>query len=414
MAYPSPQLIEPAIQSVVDALSIALDRPILLDDATLAPLAYSRQWGVDTVRSESILGRGASPEVRRALLAQGIERAEDDVMRTVAAPDLGMAERLCLPVRFESHVLGYVWLLEPGDVTPSDLDQLRAAVCDIALLLATAGEPIVSDESRLIEALRSPTLVRRQQAVVDARTRGLLTEDAVVLCLLAPQEPGAEAVAAGRRLARRVSVGHAFAGTAPEGAAVILSLTDPALRTLEESDVATWAHSSAGPGVAVGLSGRTAPSTLHIASHEAGLALRIARAKPSADASVAWSALSADRLVAQLPPSALADIPDALAGLLQEEPVLVETLAAFLERAGNVQTTAAALSLHRSGLYYRLRRIEDLTGLDLDRGDDRLLAHLSIRTTRLSQEPGEASTEVVSRLHVRPSSGAPANGSGSA
>jgi hypothetical protein len=65
--------------------------------------------------------------------------------------------------------------------------------------------------------------------------------------------------------------------------------------------------------------------------------------------------------------------------LLRDEPGLAETLAAFLDAAGDVKSAAAALSLHRSGLYYRLQRIEELTGLDLSRGDDRLLAHLAIR-----------------------------------
>jgi DNA-binding PucR family transcriptional regulator len=49
-----------------------------------------------------------------------------------------------------------------------------------------------------------------------------------------------------------------------------------------------------------------------------------------------------------------------------------------------VPATAAALNLHRSGVYYRLRRAEELTGLDLDRGDDRLLAHLALRLAALS------------------------------
>ena len=36
---------------------------------------------------------------------------------------------------------------------------------------------------------------------------------------------------------------------------------------------------------------------------------------------------------------------------------------------------AAELGVHRQTLYYRLSRVEKLTGLDLDEGEDRLLLH---------------------------------------
>jgi DNA-binding PucR family transcriptional regulator len=43
-----------------------------------------------------------------------------------------------------------------------------------------------------------------------------------------------------------------------------------------------------------------------------------------------------------------------------------------------VQQTAAALNVHRQTVYYRVQRIEQVTGLDLARGDDRLVLHLGL------------------------------------
>jgi len=40
--------------------------------------------------------------------------------------------------------------------------------------------------------------------------------------------------------------------------------------------------------------------------------------------------------------------------------------------------------MHRATLYRRLERVEEITGLDLERGDDRLLAHLGLRLHRLN------------------------------
>ena len=40
--------------------------------------------------------------------------------------------------------------------------------------------------------------------------------------------------------------------------------------------------------------------------------------------------------------------------------------------------------MHRATLYRRLERVEEITGLDLENGDDRLLAHLGLRILRLN------------------------------
>jgi DNA-binding PucR family transcriptional regulator len=136
--------------------------------------------------------------------------------------------------------------------------------------------------------------------------------------------------------------------------------------------------------VVVGQSAAAELTGLDQAFRQASLALRVADARPGGDPVAAWSSMRADRLVAQLPRSALADLPEGLQRLLRDEPELVATLSAYLEAGGDIKATAAALSLHRSGLYYRLRRIEEIGDLDLGSGDDRLLAHLAIRAEQMS------------------------------
>jgi PucR C-terminal helix-turn-helix domain len=369
-------------QSVVDALSIALVRPVLLDDAALVPLAYSRQWDVDAVRSESILSRGPTPAVREALLAQGIAQARD-IVHTAPDPALGMASRVCMPVRDGGQVLGYVWLLDPegSRLTDAELERVRRTAHELAALLASSRRRAIPDEAALLDGLRSPDPEVREQAAAEALARHLLADEPVVLCLLAARGSGVDPLAVARQAARRLSAGHALAATVPEGAALVASLGDPVLRTLPDEDIAIWLRAVADDEVAVGQSDRAALTELDEASHQAVVALRVARSRAEVDAAAAWATLGADRLVAQLPARAARDLPERLAHLLRDEPALVETLGAFLDAAGDVKSTAAALSLHRSGLYYRLQRIEELTGLDLSRGDDRLLAHLAIRVS---------------------------------
>jgi PucR C-terminal helix-turn-helix domain len=371
-------------QAVVDALSVAIRRPVVLDDPSLAPLAYSRQWGeIDGLRSDSILGRGVPEAVRAALMAQGISETAD-VLRTIADPALGMDERVCVPVRRDERLLGYIWLLDPdATLTDDDLDQVRSAARRVAPLLVQSADRSVADQTVLLQGLSSESREDRLAAAAQVRARGVLPSGPVVSCLLATTCDDLDPTEVARHAVRRLSVDHAIVGAVPGGAAMVVSPGDPVLRTLPSDEVARWLHRISPAGVAIGQSTPTALDGVHQGTRQARIALQVASAQPAARSFAAWSTLGADRLVAQLPGGWRDDIPAGLSGVLRERPVLAATLAAFLEAAGDVRSTAEATSLHRSGVYYRLRRIEELTGLRLDRGEDRLLAHLAIRAERL-------------------------------
>jgi DNA-binding PucR family transcriptional regulator len=66
---------------------------------------------------------------------------------------------------------------------------------------------------------------------------------------------------------------------------------------------------------------------------------------------------------------------------------LARALEATLDAAGDVAAAARELHVHRATLYRRLARAEELTGLRLDSGDDRLRAHLALRMWRLAGSP---------------------------
>jgi purine catabolism regulator len=58
---------------------------------------------------------------------------------------------------------------------------------------------------------------------------------------------------------------------------------------------------------------------------------------------------------------------------------LVPTLEAFFAHHGNVSQTAESLHLHRNSLLYRLERIGEITGLDLNDPDDRFALQLALK-----------------------------------
>ena len=87
--------------------------------------------------------------------------------------------------------------------------------------------------------------------------------------------------------------------------------------------------------------------------------------------------LPADRLPGQLD--------SMVSRLLETDPALFTTAELFLDRAGDVRTVADALSVHRASIYPRLRRIEQVTGVDLADGEQRLALHLGIKVARMQR-----------------------------
>ena len=63
---------------------------------------------------------------------------------------------------------------------------------------------------------------------------------------------------------------------------------------------------------------------------------------------------------------------------MDPERQLVRTLRVYLDHGCNGPAASAALHIHRTTLYYRLGRIRELTGLDLDDGRTRLTLHLGL------------------------------------
>jgi DNA-binding PucR family transcriptional regulator len=64
---------------------------------------------------------------------------------------------------------------------------------------------------------------------------------------------------------------------------------------------------------------------------------------------------------------------------------LVKTLSEYLECGGNYDATARVLSVHRSTLKYRLRRIREVSGHELGHPDTQFNLHLAARAWRTIQ-----------------------------
>ncbi|NEB16456.1 PucR family transcriptional regulator, partial [Streptomyces coelicoflavus] len=127
---------------------------------------------------------------------------------------------------------------------------------------------------------------------------------------------------------------------------------------------------------------RTGLADLGAAWSEASAAARAARAEERFGPVAQWTSIGAFRLLTSLPPRS-ADDPAVRALLSPAHRELARTAEVYLDCAGQAGRTAAELGVHRQTLYYRLSRVEQLTGLDLDDGEDRLLLHMVLKARRL-------------------------------
>ncbi|HEY4461462.1 MAG TPA: helix-turn-helix domain-containing protein [Streptosporangiaceae bacterium] len=144
--------------------------------------------------------------------------------------------------------------------------------------------------------------------------------------------------------------------------------------------------SDLGGAVCVGVGGTAArPSELPRSRREAALALRLQKTLLPGDSACEYPKLGIFRMLAAIPD--LADVEsfvrEWLGSLLdydeRRKADLVHTLTQYLEHGGNYDATAAELSVHKSTLKYRLQRIRELTGLELNDPDVHFNLQLATR-----------------------------------
>ncbi|MFF4098445.1 helix-turn-helix domain-containing protein [Streptomyces sp. NPDC001903] len=398
-------------QDLVDEISALLGAPATLENRDFRLIAFGAHdsdddLAMDPVRTRSILTRQSTAAVRAWFEGFGIARATGPV-RIPAAPDAGVFRgRICLPVRYRGIVQGYVWLLdqEPGP-GPDALAAAMEVAERIGILLAEeakAGADLSREFREVLTAGRG-----WQQDMAVAALRVALGPGAeglhAVVCVEpwsgeAPASvPGTAAVCTVSRPGRGAGSGSA-ADSAPAGdlgarperkagqaLAVLVRLRSAEVLAPAEGVAARLlAGGAATAGIAEPRRGLAA---LADAWSQASAAAQAAAAQPRFGPVAHWSAIGPYRMLAALAAADPAGDPAGdpatrvLLGPAHRE--LARTAELFLDCAGQAGRAAAALGIHRQTLYYRLARVEQLTGLDLDEGEDRLLLHMALKAARL-------------------------------
>lgn len=384
------------LDAIAQALAKRVHRAVAIDDPSLRLLAHTPHHGpVDETRRQSIMHLRADTATVEWVLGI-VANATEDLVRLPANPERGVLARVCAPLRWQGRTLGYLWLIDQdGSLTEDELAEVAEAARAASKVMARGGLPSDSHQlllSSLTEDLFVDAGAVRAQAAQSLGQMLRLSGRATVAVLEMDRECPLENATALQRHLQRIASRHSThpALTVAAEDRVILLLADP--RPSVVARIADNALETAAPH------GLPAPQRAGIGDpvddlknawqsrRQAEGALQVV-ATGKFGRSAAWSQIGVYRLLACV--DAEADLSELLPHTLWEalhEPAhadIIATVEAYLDYGSDVQRAVEVLRIHRTSLYYRLRRFTEITGLDLRDGQVRLAVHAGLSLARL-------------------------------
>ncbi|BDB43170.1 MULTISPECIES: PucR family transcriptional regulator [Mycobacterium] len=377
--------------ALADSLADATGAAVTIEDPLLRVLAYSRRHNADSARVATILERQAPAELRALFEARGVLAhlaARDEPLFIDPAPEHGLVGRMVVAARSGREILGSVWVACPAPLSGAQRTALAEGAHTVALHLLRSRAS--ADLERQVE---SDLVIRLLEGTIDAATvvsrLGLPPGPLRVIALHATI--GASRDAALLLAFDRATTGF---GWSRPGRSALIRNTIYTLLPGEQADGARrWisglrAALPADAVVSAGISAPAEPADLVAARQEADecLALQEAAAPGSAPPvyDESWDEVLLQRLRTA-----------ARAGRSPERGPVVElrahdrahgteyvaTLRAWLEAQGDPAGAGERLGVHENTVRYRLRKMAEITALQLDDARKRLAMTIELAAT---------------------------------
>lgn len=392
--------------SLAQTTAILTSGIVSIEDAANRVLAYSRSTDsdeIDDLRRRSILG-WQGPEAYLAKLREwGVFQhlhSSDEVISIDGHPELGIRRRLAVAIRSGDRQLGTIWVQEgPTPLSERSGRALLGAARVAALHLVRRRRELSHDQLKftrtllagLLEGSTGPQpLVTHLgfDATRPAAVLGFSYESAEIVSV--PELTHAEVT---NLVSVHIAARHRSALVTQVDPRIYVLL--PQLpRSIDIDTLRGWGQ-----------------EIIDAVRRHLGLPLRgSVGCVVSGLGDVPESRREADRILDAMlgadVPTAVAALPDIQAEVLVSEVLtllsahpeirdprltalvahdsrhqgrLADTLRTYLHAFGDVRAAAAQLHVHPNTLRYRIRRAEELSGLDLSRPDQRLLAMLQLR-----------------------------------
>ncbi len=385
------------LQIDLDSLAADLHRSVSLDDESGHLVAYSAQSpDIDRVRTSAILTRTVPADVRAWQQANGVDTARGPVTLP-ANPDLGMTARTCMPIHDGRTRLGSLWIIHTG-AEPDDIDHrilIKAADRIAALLRAERDDgPSHRSADDLFHLLGRPqpvdpvdTCHRLRECLRAGPDRRFVIATAALAATGGHAQPDLRGDVADVRAAiRRRCPASAIA---VQSRTITLLLPPDRVERFADATVTALARwTPTGYTLVVGVSAPTTITADAVAAafYRSRAAADAAAIEPTKTSVLIWPELAGYQHL--LPADRRPDPTRRLSPLLDAEPradILLQTLETYFDNAGDAQRTAAELHLHRTSLYYRLRRISELLAADLTDGRTRTDLHIAIKQMRVNR-----------------------------
>jgi DNA-binding PucR family transcriptional regulator len=381
---------------------------ISIENAESHVLAYSASNDeADDLRRLSILGRAGPPEHLKWIGQWGIFdalRSGGEVVRVAERPELGLRPRLAIGIhqpaagaRQPRAFAGSIWVQQGSRPLADDAEQMLrgAAVLAARIMSRLAARP--STQTRWLQQLLGLADVAGPLDLpVIARELGLAADDTAALIgwdIIDTRDPGSRPARLAEVLALSASAFRRDAQVATNGSRIYVLLP----KTATARSVTSWVR-----------------GTISALATELGVQLRAAIAAPVAGlVGVAAARAEVDRVLdsaerhpafaqvtslAEARTTVLLDEIVTLVGSDQRlvdprihdlragDPLLAETLRAYLDSFGDIAAAAQSLQVHPNTVRYRVRRIEKLLSTSLADPEVRLVFSLGLRVSERVSE----------------------------
>ncbi|WP_226359745.1 CdaR family transcriptional regulator [Pseudonocardia sp. ICBG1142] len=389
--------------ALANSAAAALEGPVIVDDERMEVVAFSSLGDpIDEIRQQSILQRRPPREFLDWCESTGTLPRVRQSLRPVRVVPPDGAVRLVTAIRAGSDILGYVWVAESKRELDQHSEDLLAEIARLAAVQMLRSR-ISEDLDRRVrgDLLRSALDGRGDTAVLESRL-GIGTSRFRLLAFatdaqggraaggLAELRPLEDLVALRVEASRRRGVATSRQGRVY---AVLPSDDGP------DSDVAALAEQIVGQaGRQLHLDVRAAVSGEFPRLDELGETrceverllntplLDDSRRVVSFDDSVAHAVLSElTEVMLQRPRLLQGGVAAMVVSDRDRGTEFLPSLRAYFDACGDLTAAAKTLFVHRNTLKYRLTRIRDAFGVDVDDPAQRLVAEL--QTSVFAQRP---------------------------